>query len=357
MLLTAIEVSPGFAATIHRQPGSVPPGSFVTYKKETLYSVEFFCQQGLERKYGGEPCLAYMNYHAGSNATTYIVISDCPEVPQTVDRIKRQLIDMFALQSSSDEHEINPFIIHGMLAKEYTTGFNNSLHTIRHFLFEPLEDVQRVLVKPDRAALARLTGNLHRLSESIDTLLSRLEFAMMALDSMAIAHAQMFNVIREAHDSGTCNHILSMGCAQKQKDTISYLSITLTTLKRKLETYQMARSNAMTLVFNLVTQLDAATNMTIAKATREDSMVMKTIAVLTMVFLPATFASSLFGMSFFQTEEALNGVGMKWWVYVVVAFPLTMLTFGGWFGWMYWPALKRLFERIIHNSHSQKTDK
>ena len=47
----------------------------------------------------------------------------------------------------------------------------------------------------------------------------------------------------------------------------------------------------MSLVFNLVTQQDAANNFSITKAMKRDSSSMNGIALLTMVFLPGTFTS------------------------------------------------------------------
>lgn len=47
----------------------------------------------------------------------------------------------------------------------------------------------------------------------------------------------------------------------------------------------------MSLVFNLVTQQDAANNIGIAKAMKRDSSSMNGIALLTMAFLPGTFTS------------------------------------------------------------------
>lgn len=45
---------------------------------------------------------------------------------------------------------------------------------------------------------------------------------------------------------------------------------------------------AVAMVFNVVTQQDAAANVSIAKDMRKDSASMNTVAMLTMVFLPAT---------------------------------------------------------------------
>lgn len=48
---------------------------------------------------------------------------------------------------------------------------------------------------------------------------------------------------------------------------------------------------------NLVTQQDAATGTQIAHEAKADGISVKIIAALTMVFLPGTFLSSVFGMS------------------------------------------------------------
>ncbi|KAL8857596.1 MAG: hypothetical protein Q9178_005924 [Gyalolechia marmorata] len=100
----------------------------------------------------------------------------------------------------------------------------------------------------------------------------------------------------------------------------------------------------LSVVANLIAQNDSRTNISIADAsrriafeTRRDSDAMKTIAALTMVFLPATFVATLFGMVFFTVDSG-SGSGFRvnslWWVYLAVTIPLTMLTVGVWRGWL-----------------------
>jgi hypothetical protein len=52
---------------------------------------------------------------------------------------------------------------------------------------------------------------------------------------------------------------------------------------------------------------------------------MKTIAVLTMVFLPGTFVSAVLGMNFFQSSSGHFHVDPKWWIFPAVAVPLPFL--------------------------------
>ena len=63
---------------------------------------------------------------------------------------------------------------------------------------------------------------------------------------------------------------------------------------------------------------------------------MKTIAVLTMAFLPATFVSTLFSANLFTLDA-----DAAWRVYVAVVIPLTLLTLGIWGCWQGWK-LKRM---------------
>ena len=73
---------------------------------------------------------------------------------------------------------------------------------------------------------------------------------------------------------------------------------------------------------------------------------MMTIAVLGMLFLPATFVASLLGSNLFALEDHGAGkhsfvVSELWWLYLVSAIPLTLVTFGAWGCWM-WGRKQRL---------------
>jgi Mg2+ and Co2+ transporter CorA len=75
----------------------------------------------------------------------------------------------------------------------------------------------------------------------------------------------------------------------------------------------------------------------IGRAAQIDSSAMKTISFVTLAFLPPTFISSIFSMSFFQCGED-NGWGMsnKFWLYWVFAIPTTIATV---VIWQYWHKL------------------
>ncbi|KAK3369850.1 hypothetical protein B0H63DRAFT_485645 [Podospora didyma] len=84
----------------------------------------------------------------------------------------------------------------------------------------------------------------------------------------------------------------------------------------------------------LATQLaHTRANIEIALQTKEDGSQMRSIALLTMIFLPATFVATLFSMSFFNWQPEGDEVTVSpWlWVYFVVAAGLTFISVGTWY--------------------------
>ena len=61
----------------------------------------------------------------------------------------------------------------------------------------------------------------------------------------------------------------------------------------------------------------------IAEATKKDSSAMKTIAIMTMLFLPATYFAALFSIFSLNWEKKL-------WLYLALTIPTTALVFLVW---------------------------
>ncbi|KAL2062433.1 hypothetical protein VTL71DRAFT_6699 [Oculimacula yallundae] len=117
-------------------------------------------------------------------------------------------------------------------------------------------------------------------------------------------------------------------------------------LEYDLDTLPIRITNQFNAIFNLMTQHDTQASMSLAKSSKKDSEYMaeiaaatlrdsssvKTIAVMTMVFLPGTFICSFFSMTMFnwnkQPGERL--VSPYIWVYFVAMLPLTMLVIAVW---------------------------
>ncbi|PYH43448.1 uncharacterized protein BP01DRAFT_98117 [Aspergillus saccharolyticus JOP 1030-1] len=89
--------------------------------------------------------------------------------------------------------------------------------------------------------------------------------------------------------------------------------------------------NEINLAFNIVSQR-------FGHDTRSDSAMMTTIAVVSMIYLPGTFVSGLFGTNFFNFTD---GDAHTWfmadsfWLYWAVTIPLTLATMAVWAWWHY----------------------
>ncbi|KAK5043569.1 hypothetical protein LTR84_011429 [Exophiala bonariae] len=94
-----------------------------------------------------------------------------------------------------------------------------------------------------------------------------------------------------------------------------------------------------------ITATDTLTMIRLAQNSQSDSSTMKAITVLTMVFLPATFVCSLFGMGFFDFETSPNEsklrIADQFWIYFVVTIPLTVVVLGTCAAWLKWSGRER----------------
>ncbi|THY12279.1 hypothetical protein D6D00_10487, partial [Aureobasidium pullulans] len=110
-------------------------------------------------------------------------------------------------------------------------------------------------------------------------------------------------------------------------------------------------SNEINLVFNMMAQKDNDVNIDIAKATRIDSAAMKTIAVVTLTFLPATYVSALLGMNLFafdpDTDNGHITYSSDLWIYFVISIPLTIFVLSVWWIWQRWEELREAKDRMI----------
>ncbi|KAF2162108.1 hypothetical protein M409DRAFT_27489 [Zasmidium cellare ATCC 36951] len=101
-------------------------------------------------------------------------------------------------------------------------------------------------------------------------------------------------------------------------------------------------SNARATISALIQHRNEERNLEIAEASRRmaafalsDNASMKTIAIMTMVFLPGTAVASFFSMSMFDWGAQGGGeIASRWlWVFFVVAVPLSAAVVGVWWVW------------------------
>ncbi|KAI1385579.1 glycoside hydrolase family 31 protein [Hypoxylon trugodes] len=129
------------------------------------------------------------------------------------------------------------------------------------------------------------------------------------------------------------------------EDSTQKLAAAIPSLKRRMHAsqeylgYLKERAERLSAVlFTLLTHEDSATHAEladasrrIAEASKRDSSSMKTVAVMTMAFLPATFIAALFSVPSLDWQ-ATNGpvIQNNFWVYWAFTLPATAIVFGLW---------------------------
>ncbi|OHW97769.1 hypothetical protein CSPAE12_03531 [Colletotrichum incanum] len=86
-------------------------------------------------------------------------------------------------------------------------------------------------------------------------------------------------------------------------------------------------------VWNHIARKDSKTNTAIALQTKLESSQMRTIALLTMIYLPLSSVAAIFSMDMFNWEaiEGESIVSKHIWLFAVLATGLTLLTVAAWF--------------------------
>ncbi|MCJ1464647.1 hypothetical protein MMC07_003260 [Pseudocyphellaria aurata] len=318
-----------------------------------LESIDFFCQQPRFVIHGPgfvqrSPVSIYMRHDAAKNLTYYII--SAPESDGGVAAFK-SLLNLASQDSpvhSSDRALCqHPLEAHILLSKILFESSQGCINFFRQSMFAQLRAVDELSIQEgnsNRKALADVTIELQIISKDVNKLISDIDVA-----SRNLAKTQEAFVCLDQQPASpvapNCSTLpLRVFCSAVQNnhrqqlfDTLRYLYASLDKQKMWLYNYRDRKDIAMSLVFNLVTQQDAANNIGIAKEMQRDSSSMNGIALLTMVFLPGTFTSTILGAGIFSAyaqNRAIHVSGL-WWFWAAITFPLTgvVLLLWGIFCW------------------------
>ncbi|KAH9909795.1 hypothetical protein F4778DRAFT_15032 [Xylariomycetidae sp. FL2044] len=137
-------------------------------------------------------------------------------------------------------------------------------------------------------------------------------------------------------------------CAAAHDTATRVIRQDLLMIRLTIKTLEEAAKTLSTLIFSLLAREDtrqsyelAMTSKEIAEAAKQDSSAMKTIAIMTMAFLPATFFAALFAMPSLQWDQDIV-ITNRFWVYWAFTLPATLLVFMVWYFLTKFP---RIFSR------------
>lgn len=141
-------------------------------------------------------------------------------------------------------------------------------------------------------------------------------------------------------------------------ELLEYNSNVATTLKSVVSSLQTRMELQLSILYSFTSQGDNRINERIALNSGRDSTSMKILALISALFLPATFVATVFSMSMFQWQpNGGNGdhssatVSDKIWIYPATAIPLTVVTVVGWGVWWWWELRKYDQAMNDHVSH------
>lgn len=168
--------------------------------------------------------------------------------------------------------------------------------------------------------LTELSRDSARVRIGIEHLLLHHDHYMRALETLKIDNTLRLDRYKD-------DYAKSMQDIMEWRDAMRSQSAAVVPYAKYLQKRAEAQIN---IIFALLTHKDAEASKEIAEAAKRDSSAMKTIAVVTMVFLPATFLAALFALPVLEFERKvdirMNGFSLYW----ILACPLTVLVFIVW---------------------------
>ncbi|KAG2012665.1 hypothetical protein GB937_007014 [Aspergillus fischeri] len=208
----------------------------------------------------------------------------------------------------------NPYIWHTLFAQGVVEEYDTSIWSLRH-LVRPIEKARN---EPKPPVLN--FPNLHDIARHI----------FHANETLAVATHTMQSLIDEQARFRAEHPVLinkNRGSWIHTAQRAHFVAKQLHSLLTRSQSLSERLRNEINLAFNLVSQKDGA--------------MMKTVAVVSMLYLPGTFISGLFGTNFFNLSN--DGGAKSWimsgnfWLYWVITLPLTLATVLVWASWHYFP--------------------
>ncbi|KAI1673550.1 hypothetical protein Ptr902_00303 [Pyrenophora tritici-repentis] len=325
-LLSTLDVTPQFTGLLLGEPDYGAPGDFANHDQSgTVQRVEFCCQQ---------PRWAI-------HQKVYILVCDLKQ--NRLDVVKERLCDILNANRkawNSINDSINPFFLQLLITHEVFLDAAPHVTGLRYQLYDALDRVDRYAETEAngrmRSELEDLTIQLHIVSQETDRMSANVDMSSMIVQRLIGAHERYRKYTK---DPGKEDAVT------KLDNALHYLLYSIESQQRWLGSYKSRKDIAMNLVFNLVTQQDSATGTTIAREAKADGSSMRVIATLTMVFLPGTFMSSVFGMAMLDNA--------RWWLFVALTVPLTLLVIAIWSIWQSYDSIIKLLRKFRRGTNGQ----
>ncbi|EAW25192.1 uncharacterized protein NFIA_106810 [Aspergillus fischeri NRRL 181] len=297
--------------------------------KNELIFCDHFCQHPRWNiQLQGAPLSVYMIRQVKTKLTAYIIShKEGDSSVHALQQILRAGVDKFGMKSNSQRYLTNPFDIAVLLSSLSFEASKFHVARFRRYMWQQVNKVDDHLAgleTSDRGRLTELTKSLQIISQQADSHLLNADVAIITATGIRDTQAKL-------HDYLSTPTLFR----QPAEDAITYVIDSMEKQKMLFLNYKSRKDSTMSLVYNLVTQSDAANNIQLAQSMKRDSTSMSSIAALTMLFLPGTFTSSILSAGIFSARANSNGISTSslWWLWIALTFPLTLIVMAAW--WTY----------------------
>ncbi|KXT08452.1 hypothetical protein AC579_5617 [Pseudocercospora musae] len=277
-------------------------------------------ESGLDKAYDWHK-QSFLTLHNPRKQTTTLI---CVDVAPPLHTHILQLVQARPVPELTS----HPFVIHGSILEHILTLYDNAIWDFRNFV--RAQEQERPTIQhphPDYIAMHELARHVMHSSEVSETALDVIDSMLEELERYQKKHHHHHHP-QPPHT----NHLDPASEIRRHRSLLKAIHLRSRALHERLR-------NEINLAFHISTQADSLVQQKIATLSRRDSNATRTISILGLVFLPGTFISAIFSMSFFNYQQPSNhspaswAMSEKFWIYWVVAIPVTLITIGVWWYW------------------------
>ncbi|KAL8728687.1 MAG: hypothetical protein Q9166_005251 [cf. Caloplaca sp. 2 TL-2023] len=284
----------------------------------------------------------YYRYDVVKARTTILVVG------RHAQRYQNRIQEIYR-SASAEQSQRDSFIVVAAIIAEMSAIFEEERRTRDR---EVQVEESRTGFAPMRSSAAANPSSIIGSTRSLHTVAGHLQFLHRAVDFQICLmeflvqhHENLTKMCQKANEISDVSAAIEASAEKTRRSLDLTISCTRTRLRQIKELIYRITAQ-IKIVDNMIMQNDSRATIAIAEQsqrtavdTKRESVAMRTISALTMVFLPGTFVGTIFGMAFFNFNEdgtRTMRVSPVWWLYVVITVPLTALVLGLWVGWLRW---------------------
>ncbi|KAJ0423940.1 hypothetical protein BJY00DRAFT_299447 [Aspergillus carlsbadensis] len=280
----------------------------------------------------------FHRYRPAGAGNLWIILHACPQ-----SKLQRQIEQMVSTRPDALLAEWSA--MHLLVLSTYLGGWRWCIRNLGDEIERTVDialtlDFSKPKARDHKDGLVQLLKQQY-LGDRLVPLAARLRAALHTLcqfeHTNSLLHSKQFSSEEQRqstadqvahHISGLKGHIESVQVLERKVRGISDVLAVAVTVENQAVTIDI--NNKMLELNNKLVKL---TNKSL-----DENVTVRIVTLVTLIYLPASFASTLLGMNLFDFGESGDlEISHHFWIFIVLAVPLTVLTVGSW----YWLVQRR----------------